>query len=278
MPEETVDTTAVEETPADQYKPEAAEIAVQPDDPQGPMVAMDRADEAQILDEIQGRALGAMLYSFEQAGSTLTGLSYAGVLECVRTVNARGFGKIRIVPGTLIEEVVEEDGEVQYRATVYAEDEMTGGGQYGTAMMPRLMKARGKLVVDKFARTKALSKAQRNALDTLIPMELRKTLEAQFLKDPKRVQRIASAAEQKLAELPPPDTSDEALALVEKAREVYREVQALGDGRGRMVVTPGRFHAYLTQAQHSAERLQEFVAYLEEQRDVHVPAALEEKS
>lgn len=49
-----------------------------------PFAAMDRLDDEAILAELEGRVMKALVYSFNQGGQTVTGLSKAGVDATVR--------------------------------------------------------------------------------------------------------------------------------------------------------------------------------------------------
>jgi hypothetical protein len=228
---------------------------------------MDAEDEQMILDELQGRALGTMLYSFTQGGSKVTDLSYAGVLECIRRLNAAGH-QIRVAaePKPDLAEVVEDD-ETYYRAVVYAFDERTGMGQFGLARQAKHKKKRnGKTERDAFAETIALNKAQRNALRSFVPEEWRQTLIGQYAGDESRVRRlraVASADAGKMEELPPPLDDDEAMALVAEIRGKYDELK----GISRLALTPAKFNAYMTQAQHDHGRLRDFSAHLDQLLD-----------
>jgi hypothetical protein len=245
---------------ADDFKPEpSALVAVDHEDA---FRAMDRADELQILDEIQGRALEAMVYSFESGGRKLTDLSYAGVREVVRTLNARGHTAIKVTSTPPTIEEFTEDGKTYYRVLVYAEDSRTGSGQWGTAVEPKHMEKRnGDVVWDKFALTKALNKAQRNAMKALIPVEFQQTVIAQYLGDASKVRQIrAGAGAAEMAELPPPLTDPRAEAQKQRCRELFDDLKQIS----RLALLPAQFHAYLTRAEHSHERLDEFIAYLEQ--------------
>lgn len=244
--------------------------------------AMDRADEAQILAEIEGRALDVMLYSFKDGNKELTDLSYAGVRECVRTLNQRGLTRIEVaadIPPAVDE--ITEDGQAYIRVAVYARDVRNGGGQWGTAVEPKRMKLKAETarkyraasrpidaddrVWDKFALTKAMNKAQRNAMKTLIPLELQQTLIALLKKDSSRVQRIhAGQMPDQITQLPPPATGEEADKLREAARELLLEIRAI---HPTAYMNPGQFNALLVRHEHSVERLHDFIQQLQQLRD-----------
>ena len=109
---------------------------------------------------------------------------------------------------------------------------------------------------DRFSRTKAIQKATRNALAAFIPEEIEQTVLAMALKQPERVLRIQTEAEQKLAELPAPLDDEEAKGLIAEVEAVYSEIS----GPGRVEFPPGKFGAYKLQAQHSHDRLRDLLA------------------
>lgn len=274
---------APEKAPAGEleiYAPDARDLVAL--DSEDAFRAMDRADEEMILAEIQGRGvLGVMVYEFDSFESgrkkKVRGLSYDGVRESVRTLNARGFTKTHVSPqAPLVSEVV-EDGEPYYRVMVYAEDHKTGSGNWGTAVEPKRMKLRDdtakkwrdkgrevgedNTVWDKFALAKALSKAQRNALEDLIPLELRETIIAQFAKDHERIRRISvGAGAETIAHLPPPLDTEEAEELRKQCRALFREIREI---HATKYLLPGQFHQLLIRSEWSLERLGEFREHLQ---------------
>lgn len=260
--EEVVEGQVVEETPEPPEKPqEPASLAAE--DPEGSKPteadltvrdredvyrAMDRADELAIIDEIQGNALEVFVYDFQNRGQRFTDLSITGVKECVRILNERGGARIRVTSAPPVtEEVTEpgEGGELEsfYRVSVYAEDERSGLGFWGTATEPKNMHKRdGSRPWDKFGYTKALNKAQRNVLKLFIPEELRQTLIATAKKEGKV--KVLEAARAPEAELPPPLDTPEAKKLLDKIDAAYEDLKAVN----RMALPPGRFNAKRTRA------------------------------
>lgn len=243
---------------ADDFKPTSADLVVH--DRDDIYRAFDRADEILILEELQGRMLETFVYSFSLDGKRLTDLSYEGVNEAVRTMNREGAGiKISATPPVVDE--ITEDGERQIRVMVYAVDTTSDQGRWGTATEPVMMRKRnGEVVWDKFAFTKALNKAQRNALKTFIPAEMRQTLIATFLQDESRVRRLKSVAEASATELPEPAVGPEADEWREKNRAVYEQIREVST----VAIPPGTFNTHFTAADHSVERMQEFNRYLVE--------------
>jgi hypothetical protein len=239
--------TEVLERAAARVVPEPAqggELVVRLDDPQNDVFrVMDAYDEAQILDELEGRPSKKMVYSFD--GNA--GLSYSGVSEAVRTLNSRGLTQIRVAKDVtpMLREVTEtdENGEtITYvEVLVYGED---------LARQQKFQTFRDKTKtpkLDKFATTKALSKAQRNAQLELIPMMFREILIALAQQDPRTVQVLRSGMPSTAdAQLGAPLQDERAVELAEEIRVAYDEVKALPGGPRKM--PPGKFNAKLTRA------------------------------
>lgn len=223
---------------------------------------MELEDERAIMEELQGRALDVMIYSFQQDGKPATGFSWTGMAEGVNTLNRRGYTRIRISPEHVPQfEEVEIGGKPAIRCIVYAEDAQHGSGNWGVAEQPKKMKAKGSEIPDPFAYRKALSKAQRNAFEPLIPLELREYLKAQYLGQGKV--KVIPGAEGSQPERPPALTDDRAQEQVARMRAVYDEIKAID----RLVMPPGQFNAILMGAQHDHERLDDAIAHLEAFRD-----------
>jgi hypothetical protein len=266
--EAAVDATATEE--AEDFKPAAAELAVRPDVPDDVFRAMDALDEAQIMDALMGRPSEKLVYSFEAGGKRQTGLSFEGVAEVVRELNANRHTAIRVAKDVKPEfrEVQEEneDGEVvtYIEATVYAEDALNGGGEWGTARQAKFQtfKDRNKRPrLDPFATAKALSKSQRNAMKPLTPVVLREALIARMLNNPERVKVLRLGMGDPTAEMPPPLTDERAVELKQEIRATYKQIRDVDP----MALLPGQFHAKLARAEHEHERMEELLAALEAQ-------------
>lgn len=247
-------------------------VVTDPSDEHALMRAMDAHDVQMLLSEIQSSALRKWVYAFAKDGRMTYGLTVHAVQDIVQRINWTGKAKIGVLPETLDVETVTEDAgkgeEPFYVATIFARDEITGMSQSGTSSEPKWMRLKdGTTKFDIFARTKAINKAERNAMAKFIPEEIEQTVIAMFSKDPSRVERIQTEAEAKVADLPPALTDDDALCHIATAREIYDEIRELGGGRGKLDVTPGHFHAYLTAAQHSHERLADFVRWLAQRKE-----------
>lgn len=213
-------------------KPTDIELAVDPSDPNDLYRKMDRADEVLILEELQERALQTFVYSFESSGSRKTDLTVAGVNEAIRLMNERGGTQIGISEQAPIVEREEQGGKEYIRVMVFARDtRMPGSGKWGTAVEP-LHFSNGNW--DKFAFTKALNKAERNALKKQIPEDFRQTIIAQYLgtvhqKELKSIEELRVAGGGSAAELPSgPILDDEkAEVLRDEINTLYRELREI---------------------------------------------------
>lgn len=269
----------------------AAMTVTEPDDRHEGLVAMDAHDSARLLDRITRQAqeqnLGKRwVYDLPGRKPAVRGLTIDAVQDITQQMNWTGRCAIGILPETLVVEVIEADegegDEKFWVATVAAVDEKTGARQIGTAMEPQRMKLRdstaaakrkdGKQIpednkiFDRYARAKAVGKAQRNAMEMFIPEVVKLTLIAMAAKNPALVERIETDVEAKIAELPPPLDTPEAKALIVELGQIYDEVRELGGGKGRLLLPPGQYNAYLVQSQHSMELLGRMKDWLEQRR------------
>jgi hypothetical protein len=242
---------------ADAFKPPETTLAVVSDD--DVFRAMDRADEMLILDEIQGRALDTWVYSYtNKRNELITNLSVHGVNETVRLLNERGGLQLGISEQPpLVDEKTEADGKSYYRVMVFARDgRKPHTGRWGTAVEPKMMEFRkGGEGWDKFALTKALNKAQRNALAMLIPEDFRAHIIAQALGHG-RVQKLlpAAAPTAALEEGKPVLADERAEELKKEIRDAYSELKELN----RQAIRPGHYNTMLSSAEReSHERLEE---------------------
>ena len=113
-------------------------------------------DDEQIVESMKGAAIQDYVYSFKQGGRTVQGLTMAGVNEAA---NLRG---LEIV------DLEYTETETTWRAVAKAFDSQTGNSRYGAFEQPKETGGRA----DPFAFTKAIHKAQRNALRQLIPVPI----------------------------------------------------------------------------------------------------------
>lgn len=267
--EEAVEGTATEIP--DLVVPAPAELVIRPDVEGDEFRVMDAYDELQILDNLQGRPSEKLVYSFKgKDGKMQTGLSYEGVAEVVREMNANRMTRIRVSPDfTPVFETVQEENEhgtlITYvQAMVYAEDLLNGGGDFGTARQPKFQvfrDANKTPKLDGFATAKALSKAQRNAMKPLTPVVFREALIAQMLGNPTRVQLLRTGMGDPVAELPAPLVDERATELKEQIRAVYAQIKAIDV----QALLPGQFNAKLRRVEHEHAGLEELLEALQSQ-------------
>ena len=116
---------------------------------------VDQVDDQAIIELMTGQTIQDYVYSFKQGGRTVEGLTLAGINEAA---NRRG--------GIQVEEIKYEELEHSWTATVKAVDTITGSSRWGACEQPKMAGGRS----DPFAFTKAVHKAQRNAIKQLIPV------------------------------------------------------------------------------------------------------------
>lgn len=238
------------------FKPPEVSLAVDTRDSADVYRAMDRNDEVLILEELMGRAIKTMLYSFEQGGTLMTDFTVGGVNETIRLMNERGGTQVGISNQQPVVDEFTENGEKFYRVLVFARDaRFPESGRWGTAVEPAMMQKRnGDKAWDKFALTKALNKAQRNALRAFIPEDFRQTIIAMYL-NKGSVQELKPLGGGAVAELPPALDDEKAEAIKVEIHAAWKELNALN----RLKMPPARFNAFLTRAEtDSHERLEAF--------------------
>ena len=120
---------------------------------------MEARDEQQMIKEYEGKVLKEITYKVQGQ----TAISYNGIKFIVGKL-----GHIKVLPESIKAEFIEKP-EQMWVASVVAVNEKYGIQLPGAGEQPYLMKAKGELVPDPFARRKAISKATRNALRAVIP-------------------------------------------------------------------------------------------------------------
>ena len=128
---------------------------------------MEREDETQIAQELRGQFIDKMVYSFQQGNNTIVGLSWVGVKEV-----ARRMGGI-----TILDVQIQETPE-HFTVVCKARDEARKLEMSGVSRQMKI----AKWGEDQFALQKAMSKAQRNAIRSLIPETLIATCIDEFRK------------------------------------------------------------------------------------------------
>ena len=116
---------------------------------------VDQVDDQAIVELMTGQTIQDYVYSFKQGGRLVEGLTLAGINEAA---NRRG--------GIQVEEVNYEETEDSWIATVKAVDTITGSSRFGAYEQAKKNGSRQ----DPYAFTKAIHKAQRNAIKQLIPV------------------------------------------------------------------------------------------------------------
>ena len=116
---------------------------------------VDQVDDQAIVELMTGQAIQDYVYSFNRGGRVVEGLTLAGINEAA---NRRG--------GIQVEEMEYEELENSWIATVKAVDTVTGSSRWGAYEQPKMTGGR----LDPFAFTKAVHKAQRNAIKQLLPV------------------------------------------------------------------------------------------------------------
>lgn len=144
-------------------KPELAKIEeLSEEERQKILAAVEARDDEQILAELSGdfksEIVKQFFYSFESMGRKVIGLSFKGIKQIVQKM-----GNIEVTDLDL------KETEKAWIAICKARDRVRNIEIYGAAIQMKEMTLRdGSKIQDQFALTKAVSKAQRNALRGLI--------------------------------------------------------------------------------------------------------------
>lgn len=132
-------------------------------------------DNTQVMTELQGGFLKEFVYSFPTKEGNVVGLSWAGVKEV-----ARQMGNISVEDCT-----ISETPET-YRVLCKAKDITRNVTMYGIAEQAKMMTLKsGDKVVDLHALSKAMSRAQRNSIRSLIPEIWIKNMIEEYMKNGK---------------------------------------------------------------------------------------------
>lgn len=148
-----------------------------------PYEAMDLADEVQIIDELEGKLspqdMETFVYSFpdKSTGRDVIGLSWKGTKATWWEFNNR-----KLTDMTITDNVKITQGDGFIDVAVYAFDKKRKIGAWGMARGYTLMKTRTGETIDRFVSAKAMSKAQRNALNQLFPSDLVAKLIKEWIK------------------------------------------------------------------------------------------------
>lgn len=116
---------------------------------------VDQVDDQAIVELMTGQTIQDYVYSFKVGGRLIEGLTLAGINEAA---NRRG--------GIQVEDMEYEERENSWIATIKAVDTITGNSRWGAYEQPKMNGNRP----DPYAFTKAIHKAQRNAIKQLLPV------------------------------------------------------------------------------------------------------------
>ena len=142
---------------------------------------VDQVDDQAIVELMTGQTIQDYVYSFKVGGRLIEGLTLAGINEAA---NRRG--------GIQVEDMEYEERENSWIATVKAVDTITGNSRWGAYEQPKMNGNRP----DPYAFTKAIHKAQRNAIKQLLPVPVIRDVLNFYLKrkvdggNPKQQQQI----------------------------------------------------------------------------------------
>jgi hypothetical protein len=246
---------------------DVVEVVAHPADSQAAFRAMDRYDEVQIIEEIEGRMSEVLVYKIP----TGTDLSFAGVREAIRLLVEQTGRRINTGTHPPIKDIVDINGEPHHQVMVYAVDESSGQGYWGTAQQPVQMKLRddtarkyrekGKKISednkvdDEFAFTKALSKAQRNALKYFIPEQIRQGILAIAQKNPAKLREITMGPGAPQIDAPAALNDEKATALINECKERYTALKREYPAFAKRL-PPGKFNSDLRSAWSSHAALE----------------------
>ncbi len=156
-------------------------------------LVMEKRDEAQIVAALEGRYIEEFVYEFMQGGKKVVGLSWIGIQEA-----SREYGGIQCP----VDKMILEESDTEISVTLEAYDIKTGSIRIGHSTQPKKMRlTSGKYIDDAFAKQKAISKGQRNAIRPLLPQTLLKQW----------IEKHRIGGEDKPAPSPPKEDSDTGL-------------------------------------------------------------------
>ena len=147
---------------------------------------VDQVDDQAIVELMTGQTIQDYVYSFKVGGRLVEGLTLAGINEAA---NRRG--------GIQVEDMEYEERENSWIATVKAVDTITGNSRWGAYEQPKTNGNRP----DPYAFTKAIHKAQRNAIKQLLPVPVIRDVLNFYLKrkvdggNPKQQQQIPQSGD-----------------------------------------------------------------------------------
>ena len=124
-------------------------------------------DDGEIIRSLTGDAIAEYVYSFKQGGKVVEGLTIAGINEAA---NRKG--------GIEVSDIQTAETPDSWTAIVKAADVRNDCSRYGAFEQPKAANGRP----DPFAFTKAVHKAQRNAIKQLLPVPVIKEVLMYYLR------------------------------------------------------------------------------------------------
>jgi len=160
----------------------------------------ERADEKQIIGELEGHYLEEFVYYFEvgKEKRRVVGLSWAGVKECAYRLG-----------GIEVESCQIDDKGDHWMVVCKASDKFKGNSRFGVSTQSKKMKLKdGSEVEDDFSLQKCVSKAQRNAIRSLIPELFIKNFVDRYLEEHGKKPKEVPVASSEAPKAAPPQKSE----------------------------------------------------------------------
>lgn len=156
-----------------------------------PFELMDQQDDEQILAEVQGKGAAIAedwVYSFQQDGKEVTGLSWTGTKNAAYWFRRKKMADLAI---TQLDVQPDPTNKEYMLVKAYCEDKINGGGMWGTKRQWIKLKTRNGGIIDNpFWYEQATSKAQRNAMQAMMPADWIAKLVKDWIQDGK-VKKLA---------------------------------------------------------------------------------------
>lgn len=184
---------------------------------------LNQRDDDAIVGMLTGQAIEEYVYSFRQGGRLVQGLTLAGINEAA---NRRG--------GIQVDEVEFEERETSWIATVKATDTYTGNSRFGAYEQPKKSGGRE----DAHAFTKAVHKAQRNAIKQLLPTPIIKEVINYYLQMQARPAAVAT-------EEPPTRHEEQAEKVTNHQKAAFAIAQRLREALQRHDISQQDFWNYV---------------------------------
>ncbi|GIX07943.1 MAG: hypothetical protein KatS3mg115_2346 [Candidatus Poribacteria bacterium] len=199
----------IEEQSEERERPAPVVVVENPEE----LVARD--DEA-IIAMMTGQAIEDYVYTFRQGGRVVEGLTLAGINEAANRLG-----------GIQVEEIRYEETETSWIAIVKATDTYTGSSRYGAYEQPKKVNGRE----DPYAFTKAIHKAQRNAIKQLLPANVVREVIDFYLHRGRRPSSAPAASEPEPAEPKQDKITNHQKAAFSAATKLRERLERRGIGQ-----------------------------------------------